>query len=69
MIVSSWVAPGSGHPALVLVNQIVEPIMKPFRKLLPSMGGLDLSPILAFLTIQVLEVVVKGLQSQVFSLF
>tara|TARA_R110002072_G_scaffold622_4_gene4777 strand:+ start:17159 stop:17722 length:564 start_codon:yes stop_codon:yes gene_type:complete len=68
MIVASWVAPGSGHPALVLINQIVEPIMQPFRKLLPPMGGLDLSPILAFLTIQVLEVVVKGLQSQVFSL-
>lgn len=68
MIVASWVAPGSGHPALVLINQIVEPIMKPFRKLLPPMGGLDLSPILAFLAIQVLEVVVKGLQSQVFAL-
>ena len=68
MIVASWIAPGSGHPALVLINQIVEPIMKPFRKLLPSMGGLDLSPILAFLTIQVLEVIVKGLQSQVFAL-
>lgn len=68
MIVASWVAPGSGNPALVLVNQIVEPLMKPFRNLLPPMGGLDLSPILVFLAIQVLEVVVKGLQSQVLSL-
>jgi len=68
MIVASWVAPGSGNPALVLINQIVEPLMQPFRKLLPSMGGLDLSPILVFLVIQVLEVVLKGLQSQVLSL-
>lgn len=68
MIVSSWIAPGSGHPALVLINQIVEPLMQPFRKILPPMGGLDLSPILVFLVIQVLEVVVKGLQSQVLSL-
>ncbi|MFV1872467.1 MAG: YggT family protein [Oleiphilus sp.] len=68
MIVASWIAPGSGHPALVLINQIVEPLMQPFRKILPPMGGLDLSPILAFLVIQVLEVVVKGLQSQVLSL-
>tara|TARA_R110001592_G_scaffold1911_1_gene11825 strand:- start:6046 stop:6609 length:564 start_codon:yes stop_codon:yes gene_type:complete len=68
MIVASWVAPGSGNPALVLINQMVEPLMQPFRKLLPSMGGLDLSPILVFLVIQVLEVVLKGLQSQVLSL-
>lgn len=68
MIVASWIAPGSGNPALVLINQIVEPLMKPFRKLLPDMGGLDLSPILVFLVIQVLEVVLKGLQSQVLSL-
>jgi YggT family protein len=68
MIVSSWIAPGSGHPALVLINQIVEPIMKPFRKVLPPMGGLDLSPILTFLVIQVLDVVVKGLHGQVLAL-
>jgi YggT family protein len=68
MIVASWVAPGSGNPALLLINQIVEPLMKPFRKLLPPMGGIDLSPILVFLVIQVLEVVVKGLQSQVLAL-
>jgi YggT family protein len=68
MIISSWIAPGSGHPALVLINQIVEPIMQPFRKILPPMGGLDLSPIIAFLVIQVLEVVVKGLHSQVLAL-
>jgi len=68
MIVASWIAPGSGHPALVLINQIVEPIMQPFRKVLPPMGGLDLSPILAFIVIQVLEVVVKGLHAQVLAL-
>lgn len=68
MIISSWVAPGSQHPALVLINQIVEPIMAPFRKVLPPMGGLDLSPILAFLTIKVLEVLVSGLHTKVLAL-
>ena len=53
-IVLSFVAPMSNHPAAMLVNQIAEPLMKPFRKLLPDMGGLDLSPILVFLTIGVL---------------
>lgn len=68
MIVSSWVAPSSNNPALILINQIVEPLMKPFRKMLPSMGGLDLSPIFVFLVIQVLEVVLKGLHTQVLAL-
>ncbi|TNC81863.1 MAG: YggT family protein [Oleiphilus sp.] len=57
MIIASWIAPGSMHPALVLINQISEPLMRPFRKLLPPMGGLDLSPILVFLVLQVLSVV------------
>lgn len=61
MIIASWIAPGSGHPALALVNQISEPLMKPFRSLLPPMGGLDLSPILAFMVLQVLSIVVAHL--------
>lgn len=65
MIVASWIAPGSGHPALLLINQICEPLMKPFRSILPAMGGLDLSPILAFLALQVLETVVNHLMRMI----
>jgi len=64
MIIASWIAPGSGHPALMLINQITEPLMKPFRKVLPPMGGLDLSPILAFMVLQVLSIVVSHLSAQ-----
>jgi YggT family protein len=56
-IVSSFIAPFSEHPALVLVRQLTEPVMAPFRRLLPSMGGLDLSPIFVFLAIQILKIV------------
>jgi len=65
MIIGSWIAPGSGHPALLLINQICEPVMRPFRNILPPMGGLDLSPILVFLVIQVLSVIVSHLAQQV----
>jgi YggT family protein len=61
MVVASWVAPQSGHPALLLVNQLVEPIMAPFRKIMPDMGGIDLSPIFAFLALNVAQVLVKYL--------
>lgn len=65
MIIASWIAPGSMHPALLLINQICEPLMKPFRSLLPPMGGIDLSPILVFLVLQVLSVIVSHLAHQV----
>lgn len=56
-IVASFIAPFSGHPALVLVRQLVEPVMAPFRRILPAMGGLDLSPIFVFLTIQIIRII------------
>jgi YggT family protein len=64
MIVVSWIAPGSRHPALILIYQLTEPVMAPVRKLLPPMGGLDFSPILVFLLINVLEIVIRGLATQ-----
>lgn len=56
-IVASFLAPFSSHPALVLIRQLVEPVMAPFRRLLPAMGGLDLSPIFVFLAIQIIRIV------------
>ena len=56
-IVASFLAPFSTHPALVLVRQLVEPVIAPFRLLLLSMGGLDLSPIFVFLAIQIIRIV------------
>lgn len=34
------------------INRFVEPILAPFRKIIPPMGGLDLSPIAALLALQ-----------------
>ena len=56
MIIVSWVAPGSRHPAIELIWQISEPIMAPFRSLLPNMGGVDFSPILVFIGINVVQI-------------
>ncbi len=61
MIIASWIAPQSQNPALLLIRQLVEPVMKPIRKMLPDMGGLDISPIVVFLGIQVLEVILIGM--------
>ena len=57
-VILSWVAPGSHNPGAELVNQICEPVLAPFRKILPSLGGLDISPILAFMVLKLLDMLV-----------
>ena len=59
-VILSWVAPGSYNPGAQLVNQICEPRVAPFRKLLPNLGGLDISPIFAFITINLIDRFVIG---------
>ena len=57
-VILSWVAPQSHNPGAELVNQICEPALAPFRRILPNLGGLDISPILAFLVLKLLDMLV-----------
>ncbi len=59
-VILSWVAPHSHNPAALLVNQLCEPLLAPFRRLLPNLGGLDISPIFAFITINLIDRFVLG---------
>jgi len=54
-VILSWVAPGSHNPGAELVAQITEPVLAPFRRIIPNLGGLDISPIFAFIAIQLLQ--------------
>ena len=49
IIVLSFVAPGTYHPAAELLAQVTEPMLAPARRLIPPLGGLDFSPILVFM--------------------
>jgi YggT family protein len=64
-IILSWVAPGSSHPALYLLHQITEPVMAPVRKVLPPMGGLDFSPILVFILINIVQIALRHVSASV----
>jgi YggT family protein len=57
-VILSWVAPGSHNPGAELVNQICQPALAPFRRILPNLGGLDISPILAFMVLKLLDMLV-----------
>lgn len=60
-IILSWVAPQSHHPIIILVRQMLEPISAPLRRIIPPMGGLDLSPIFIFLAINILQIFLHGI--------
>ncbi|WP_321349978.1 YggT family protein [Halopseudomonas oceani] len=57
-VILSWVAQGSYNPAVLLINQLCEPLLAPIRRILPALGGLDLSPIFAFIAIRLFDMLV-----------
>lgn len=54
-VILSWVAPQSHNPAAMLVHQVCEPLLAPIRRILPALGGLDLSPIFAFIALRLVD--------------
>lgn len=61
-IIASFVTQGQYHPALALLNQLVEPLLAPVRRILPNFGPLDLSPMVVILLLFVAEALIMGLQ-------
>ncbi|MEP3350652.1 MAG: YggT family protein [Marinomonas sp.] len=54
-VILSWVAPGASHPGAMLVGQITAPLYRTCQRVIPTLGGLDLSPIFIFLAISFLK--------------
>lgn len=52
-VILSWFPNAARHPVSLFVRRIAEPILALARKVTPRTGMIDLSPILAFLTIEV----------------
>ncbi len=60
LVIASFVAPASGHPVLLVVYQLLQPFYRLAHRIIPPMGGLDFTPLLLMLVIQVLEILVLG---------
>ncbi len=60
-VILSWVAPGGYNPAIALIGTLTDPVLRPFRRIIPPLGGFDLSPILAIILVGALIRIVRGL--------
>ena len=53
-VILSWLGQRMHHPAIPLVHQLTEPVLRPFRKVIPPIAGIDLSPLFALIAIRFL---------------
>ncbi len=51
-VLMSWLSPDPRSPFVPLLVQTTEPLMRPFQRLIPPLGGFDISPIFALLALQ-----------------
>jgi len=58
--VLSWV-PGASPMLLDLISRLAEPLVRPFRRFIPLIGGVDLSPLAAIVVLQVIAIVLSNL--------
>jgi YggT family protein len=59
MAVMSWVVQGY-NGTLMILNQLTEPFLNPIRRIIPNMGGLDLSMLVAFLAINIINILLSN---------
>ena len=52
--IASWFNPNPYNPLLVILIQLTEPILVPFRKRLPMFSGMDFSPLIVLILLQVI---------------
>jgi YggT family protein len=62
-VVLSWVSPAAYNPVTVILHRLTEPLLSRAQRLLPPVAGLDFSPILVLIGLQVCQIlVIKPLQ-------
>jgi len=59
-IILSWISQGAYNPATAIITTLTEPVLRPFRRLLPPMGGFDISPIFAIILLVAATIIVNG---------
>ncbi len=57
-VLMSWFAPH--HPIRIVLEAIADPIMRPVRRIMPPIGGLDLSPLVVLIGLQAVTILIRS---------
>jgi len=58
VVILSWINPQGYNPAMVILHRLTAPLLEPARRLIPPIGGIDLSPMLVMVGLYLLEMLV-----------
>lgn len=62
-VILSWISPGGYNPAIAIIHTLTDRILLPFRRIVPPLGGLDLSPLVAIILLAALRIVMYGFKT------
>lgn len=65
----SWMGPRHHNPGIVLIQHLAEPLVAPGRRWLPNMGGLDLSPMIPLIVIEITKMLLLPPLHQLYNYF
>ena len=54
LVILSWIGRRARHPIVPLIIQLTDPVLAPIRRVVPTLGGFDLSPLIALIAIRFL---------------
>jgi len=60
-VILSWISPGTYNPVIALLYSITSPLLRPIQRILPSISGIDLSPLIAIIGLQVVRMLILPL--------
>ena len=60
-VILSWINPGSYNPVTAVLYSITSPLLRPIQRILPSISGIDLSPLIAIIGLQVVRMLILPL--------
>ena len=58
--VISWFPISRDHPLVAILHQVTEPVLDPMRKIIPTMGMIDLTPLVATILLQASPSIMAG---------
>lgn len=57
-VILSWIAPGTNSPGAALIDTLCEPLLRPIRRIIPPLGGFDLSALFLIIGLQAINIAI-----------